>query len=135
MWYGSNKDVNREVNNGRGPVDFKISFGNGDKCLIEFKWASNTKLKSNLQFQTEVYARANSTHNKLSVVLYTSKQELAKVEETLSEIGKVGNKDIILIDASNKKQSALNVKCDEFSFDDDLSDLFEQESRDVEKFS
>ena len=35
-------DVNREVNNGRGPVDFKVSLGAGDKSLIEFKLASNT---------------------------------------------------------------------------------------------
>ena len=110
LWYGSDKDVNREVNNGRGPVDFKISFGNGDQCVIEFKWASNTKLKSNLQCQSEAYAKANGTRNKISVVLYTSKDELEKVERILSEIGKVGDKDIILIDASNKKQSASNIK-------------------------
>ena len=32
-------DVNREPNNGRGPVDFKISDGALDKSLIEFKLA------------------------------------------------------------------------------------------------
>lgn len=108
LWYGSDKDVNREVNNGRGPVDFKISFGNGDKCIIEFKWASNTKLTENLQFQPEIYAKANGTKNKLCVVLYTSKQELARVEKVLMDIGKTGDKNIILIDAS-KKKSASNV--------------------------
>jgi len=129
LWYGSDKDVNREVNNGRGPVDFKISFGNGDKCVIEFKWASNTKLKSNLQFQSKTYAKANGTRNKLNVVLYTSKQELSRVNGILAEIGKVGDKDIILIDASNKKQSASNLKSDEFSFDDDLPNAPEQMSQ------
>lgn len=120
LWYGSDKDVNREVNNGRGPVDFKISFGNGDKCIIEFKWASNSKLKENLQFQPEIYARANGTKNKLCVVLYTSKKELARVEKVLQDIGKTGDKDIILIDAS-KKKSASNVAEYELNFDGDLS--------------
>jgi hypothetical protein len=108
LWYGSDKDVNREVNNGRGPVDFKISYGNGDKCIIEFKWASNPKLKENLQFQPEIYAKANGTNNKLCVVLYVSKQELSKVEKVLAEIGKTNDKNVILIDAS-KKKSASNV--------------------------
>ena len=117
LWYGSDKDVNREVNNGRGPVDFKISFGNGDKCIIEFKWASNKKLKDNLQFQPQIYAKANGTKNKLCVVLYTSQQELSKVEKVLAEIGKTGDKNIILIDASQKK-SASNVGEGEFDFDD-----------------
>lgn len=119
LWYGSDKDVNREVNNGRGPVDFKISFGNGDKCIIEFKWASNSKLKDNLLFQPEIYAKANGTKNKLSVILYTSKQELAKVEKVLRDIGKTDDKDIILIDAS-KKKSASNVTEDGFDFNDSL---------------
>ncbi len=119
LWYGSYKEVDREANNGRGPVDFKISFGNGDKCIIEFKWASNRKLKDNLQFQPEIYAKANGTKNKICVVLYTSKQELAKVEKVLREIGKTGDKDIILIDAS-KKKSASNVTEEDFDFDKGL---------------
>lgn len=124
LWYGSDKDVNREANNGRGPVDFKISFGNGDKCIIEFKWAANAKLKENLQFQPEIYAKANGTRNKLCVVLYTSKQELAKVEKVLRDIGKTGNKDIILIDAA-KKMSASNVTDGEFNFDDGFSKMID----------
>jgi hypothetical protein len=34
-------DVNREPNNGRGPVDYKISSGAHDKSLIEFKLAKS----------------------------------------------------------------------------------------------
>jgi len=32
-WFGSPSDVNREVNNGRGPVDFKISRSKSDSTL------------------------------------------------------------------------------------------------------
>ena len=131
LWYGSDKDVNREVNNGRGPVDFKISFGSGDKCIIEFKWASNTKLKENLQFQPEIYAKANGTKNKLCVVLYTSKHELARVEKVLMEIGKTGDKNIIRIDAS-KKKSASNVTYNESDFNDSLSDTINMMNNEFE---
>ncbi len=42
-WFATPSDVSREVNDGRGPVDFKISRGSLDKSLVEFKLASNTK--------------------------------------------------------------------------------------------
>lgn len=54
-------DVNREPNYGRGPVDFKASYGAGDKSLIEFKLGSNTQLKRNLEKQVEIYKKANQT--------------------------------------------------------------------------
>src|SRR5690606_20318296 len=38
-WYASPFDVNSEVNNGRGPADYKISFGSGDSSIVEFKLA------------------------------------------------------------------------------------------------
>ena len=44
MWYNTAFDVNREVENGRGIVDYTISKGAMDKTLIEFKLASNSKL-------------------------------------------------------------------------------------------
>jgi hypothetical protein len=48
LWMSTDFDVNREPNNGRGPVDFKVSFGAKDKSLIEFKLASSSSLKRNL---------------------------------------------------------------------------------------
>jgi len=47
-WYATPFEVDSEVNNGRGPVDYKISMGSADKSLVEFKLASNTKLEQNL---------------------------------------------------------------------------------------
>lgn len=109
-WYNSSWDVNAEVNNGRGPVDFKVSKGSGDSTLVEFKLASNTKLKQNLQFQVDTYQKANDTNNSVKVILYFSDKELEKVNKTLREIGSTGSEDIILIDARNNKTSASNVK-------------------------
>jgi hypothetical protein len=108
-WYASDFDVNREVNNGRGPVDYAISKGSNDKTLVEFKLASNSKLKQNLQKQVEVYEVANSTQKSLKVILYFDDDELKKVNKVLKEIKAENNPNIILIDAG-WKISASNVK-------------------------
>jgi hypothetical protein len=106
-WYATISDVNREVNNGRGPVDFKISRGNKDKTLIEFKLASNTQLKRNLQNQVDIYEKANETNKSIKVILYFSVQELTKVNKILQELKLTKAENIILIDArSDNKPSA-----------------------------
>jgi hypothetical protein len=58
-WYATSFDVNSEVNNGRGPVDYKVSKGAADTTLVEFKLASNSQLKRNLMNQVKVYQEAN----------------------------------------------------------------------------
>lgn len=72
-------DVNAEVNNGRGPVDFKISKGDLDKTLVEFKLASNSKLKQNIANQVQVYEAANNTNQSMKVILYFNEIEYKKV--------------------------------------------------------
>jgi len=111
-WYAdSGFDVNREVNNGRGPVDYKVSKGSVDKTLVEFKLASNTKLKQNLKHQVGVYEAANNTASSIKVIMYFSESELTKTQDILQELGLLGSPDIVLIDASStNKPSASNVK-------------------------
>lgn len=108
-WYASDFDVNREVNNGRGPVDYTVSEGANDKTLIEFKLASNSKLKQNLANQVKVYEKANNTCKSLKVILYFDGIEYRKVIKTLKELKLENKPNIILIDAGRKK-SASNVK-------------------------
>uniref|UniRef100_UPI000476CA80 hypothetical protein n=1 Tax=Asticcacaulis benevestitus TaxID=347481 RepID=UPI000476CA80 len=43
VWFGTYSDAGSEANDGRGPVDFKISRGR-DKTLVEMKLAKNTIL-------------------------------------------------------------------------------------------
>jgi len=108
-WYATDFDVNREPNNGRGPVDYAISKGSKDKTLIEFKLASNSKLKQNLAKQVEIYEKANNTNKSIKVILYFDDSEYIKIIKTLKEL-KLDNKpNIILIDAG-KKVSASNAK-------------------------
>ena len=113
VWYATSYDVNREVNNGRGPVDFKISRGSIDKSLVEFKLASNTKLKHNLAKQVEVYKKANNTDRAIKVILFFTDTELYRVNTILNRLGLQNCRDIVLIDARDNKLSASNVRIEE----------------------
>ncbi|MDN3360152.1 hypothetical protein [Actinomadura sp. DC4] len=107
VWCGTDFDINREVNNGRGPVDFKASFGAGDKSLIEFKLASNTALKRNLEKQVEIYEAANKTRTSVKVIVIYTAAQAAKVERILRDLKLVGEESIVLIDArDDNKPSA-----------------------------
>ncbi len=107
-WYASSYDVNREPNNGRGPVDYSISKGAKDKTLVEFKLASNAKIKQNLANQVEIYETANYTKQSIKVILYFNDSEYFKVTRILKELKIDKNKNIVLIDAGIK-DSASNV--------------------------
>jgi hypothetical protein len=100
-------DINREVNQGRGPVDFKISKGSADKTLIEFKLASNKKLKQNLQKQVAIYEKANKTTSSFKVIIYFTEDEYKRTTGILNELELTGREDVVLIDGrSYNKVSA-----------------------------
>lgn len=101
-WYASPYDVNSEVNNGRGPADYKVSLGSGDSTIVEFKLAKSSSLKRNLENQTDVYKVASKSANDISVVLCYTKNDLIKVDKILKEINKVNHENIIIIDATRK---------------------------------
>ncbi|HHL1327985.1 TPA: hypothetical protein ACQ3CS_004947, partial [Klebsiella pneumoniae] len=103
-------DVNSEVDNGRGPVDYKISRGSKDKTLVEFKLASNSKLKQNLANQVKVYESANETKKSIKVILYFNDTELSKLIKVFKELGVKESKELVIIDARPNKVSASNVK-------------------------
>lgn len=110
-WYGTPSDVNSEVNNGRGPVDYKISRGSSDSTLVEFKLANNSKLKQNLANQVRIYENANQTKNSIKVILCFSQNEFEKVLKIMKELNLSEGKSLVLIDADKtNKQSASNVK-------------------------
>lgn len=103
-------DINREVNNGRGPVDFKISKGSTDKTLVEFKLAKNKKLKQNLEKQVEIYEKANQTNSSFKVIVYFTEEEHKRVSGILNELNLSGKENIVLIDGrSDNKVSASNA--------------------------
>lgn len=108
-WYASTFDINREVNNGRGPVDYTVSKGVKNKTLIEFKLASNSKLKQNLKKQVGIYEKANNTERSIKVILYFDGSEYNKVTKILKELDLINQENIVLIDAGTKV-SASNAK-------------------------
>lgn len=103
--YDTFSDVNSEVNNGRGPVDFKLSNSRKDSTLVEFKLSRT--LKKNLEKQVEVYKDANNTNKAIKVILYFSEEEHKKTQGILNDLELTGKPGIVLIDArTDNKPSA-----------------------------
>ena len=108
VWCGTDFDINREANNGRGPVDFKASFGGGDKSLIEFKLASNPALKRNLEKQVEIYEAANQTRTSVKVIVIYTAAEAERVARVLGELKLNQEESIVLIDARNDNKPSAS---------------------------
>ena len=105
-WYASPYDVNSEVNIGRGPADYKVSFGSGDSTIVEFKLAKSSSLKRNLENQTDIYRAAAKSASDISVVLCYTAFEIQKVNKVLKEINKEGHENIVIIDATPKASAS-----------------------------
>jgi hypothetical protein len=107
VWCNTISDVSSEVNDGRGSADFKISRGKRDKTIIEFKLASNSKLKKNLEKQAEIYMKASNADHAIKVIVYFTESELALVESVLQELNLLDDENVILVDArDDNKPSA-----------------------------
>lgn len=107
VWEGSPSSVDAEVNNGRGPVDFKVSRGSSDSTLVEFKLASNSRLERNLEKQVEVYLAANRTTQSFKVILFFTKAEELAVRRIMQRLKMDDDAGVILIDArKDNKPSA-----------------------------
>ena len=109
VWFGTPSDFGAEANDGRGPVDFKVSRGK-HKTLVEMKLAKNNRLEQNLRKQVEIYQQAANAEGALKVIIYFSAEQLLRVETILGRVGLAEHKDVILIDArSDNKPSASKV--------------------------
>lgn len=101
-WFASPLDVNSEVNNGRGPADYKVSFGLRNSTIVEFKLASSSSIKKNLLNQTEIYKKASKSITDIKVILCYTKLEVSKVKRILKSIKQEDAENIVIIDASPK---------------------------------
>ncbi len=110
-WYATPSDISREVNDGRGPVDFKASRGAYDKTLLEFKLASNPQLENNLKNQVEIYKKASDAERSIKVIFYFNVRDFNRVQRILDDLRLTENKDIILVDArSDNKPSGSHAR-------------------------
>lgn len=103
----------REVNNGRGPVDFLVSKGSEDRTILEFKLGSNKELEYNLQYQVDVYQRANESSKVILAVFCLNEQELKKTEKLFLKYRPQDNCIRYIIDCRSYKPSASKVRKDE----------------------
>lgn len=101
-WFSSPYDVNSEVNNGRGPADYKVSFGERDSTIVEFKLGNSTSLERNLNNQAAIYKKASKAITDIAVILCYSKPEIARVGRILRKLKIEDAENIIVIDASPK---------------------------------
>jgi hypothetical protein len=69
-----------------------------DKTLVEFKLASNSQLKRNLQKQVELYKKASDAQAAYKVILYFTDEELEKIHRILKAVEMEGDTNIYLID-------------------------------------
>ncbi|WP_157763218.1 hypothetical protein [Bacillus atrophaeus] len=74
----NNIDFSREVNQGRGSVDFKFSSGYQDRVLIEVKRASSSKLKQVLLSQLPQYLESEDIQIGYYVVIVQKEEEYKK---------------------------------------------------------
>lgn len=65
----SDIDLSREVHNGHGPVDFKLSKGAAQKILVEIKLTSNPQLVHGLQKQLTLYMAQENTDKAIYLVI------------------------------------------------------------------
>lgn len=80
--YINNIDINREPNNGKGPVDFKYSRGYQSKVNVEIKYASNPNLIDGYINQLPAYNTAEKTDHSVYLVIRTTDSE-KKIKELL----------------------------------------------------
>jgi hypothetical protein len=99
-------DVGAEANDGRGPVDYKVSRGAKDKTLVEMKLARNTALERNLEKQLPIYQAASDAENGIKAIVFFTKEEEQRALGILDKLGILNHKDVVLIDArSDNKPS------------------------------
>lgn len=107
-WFHSPYDINSEVNNGRGPADYKVSLGISDSTIIEFKLGKSSSLEKNLKNQTKIYQKASKSKSDIKVILCYNQKEINKVKKIVNNITGSNTipENIIIIDASPKDSAS-----------------------------
>ncbi len=114
-----NVSVNRELETGRGPVDFTFSNSFVSKCMMEIKLASNAALgNGNFLAQIYEYAKGLKVSSAFLVIIGfypDSKNIMDKVNSTISKFRETHTDfyvQTVYIDATQKK-SASKINLDE----------------------
>lgn len=101
-------DISREVNNGQGPADFKLSAGYNKKIVVEVKLTSNTQLLHGIAKQLPIYMKQENTDKAVYLIIDNSDHKgLERFQEYYNKLSKSEKSKIpyILIDG-NRQASA-----------------------------
>lgn len=74
----NNIDFSKECNNGRGPVDFKLSRGATEKIIVEVKLTSNKQLKHGILKQLPIYMTQENTKKAIYLVIDNGHEKTLK---------------------------------------------------------
>lgn len=85
----NNIDLSREVNIGRGPVDFKMSTGVQFRSLLELKLARNSRFWNGLTKQLPKYMEAEGVSIGYFVAVLTNEKDSEKMSEIQSIVDEV----------------------------------------------
>ncbi len=139
-----NLDFSCEPDEGRGPVDIKLSRGT-DKTLAEIKLSSNDQFLHGYEAQIKEYGKAERTRNLIYVFVDVGNPGRKKSIIQLYRKAKLSGKpypELVLIDARPKKAASIyNYNClntlfdniSEFELEDTSENRFEECS--LEDFS
>jgi len=110
----NNIDISKEVNIGRGPVDFKVSHGYEYRALIELKLVRNGKFWNGLERQLPKYLEAERVEIGYFVVVIYTENDLEKLNDIQDKVSEVNNNTgysitVFTIDAQHSPVSASNL--------------------------
>lgn len=110
----NNIDLTREVNQGRGPVDFRFSTGYQKRVLLEIKLIRNTKFWHGLEKQLPKYLEIDDCKEGIFLITAYTEKDIKKANEITSRVNEVNrihnfNIKTIQIDATHSKPSASNI--------------------------
>ena len=122
----NNLDISCEADEGRGPVDVKMSRGK-DKTLAEIKLSSNGQYLHGYQEQVIEYAAAERTRSLIYVFIDVGNPGRLKTIKTLHRKNQIEGKacpELVIIDARQKKAaSTYSAQEDLSSVDFDFGDF------------
>ena len=105
----NNLALSCEPDEGRGPVDFKVSRGQ-DVTIIEVKLSTNSEYCNGFKYQIEEYGKAENTDNMIYVFIDLGNSGRVKTIEGLyAENLNKGRKmpELIIIDAKEKVSASI----------------------------
>lgn len=107
-------DISKEVNIGRGPVDFKVSDGFNLRALLELKLAKNSRFWNGIKIQLPTYMTAERIKTGYFIVVAYNEKDFKRINNIHRITNKVSKKlkyklQTIIIDASHSRLSASKM--------------------------